>query len=296
MNSRYEKYIEDYLKLTRNASETKRSYSSDIKQFVKWLETKEYKLETLTTLELSKYQEFFEEKGYVESTINRKLSSLNGFIEYLKDIKICNEELKNIIPIKHIPYRESEFMEREEVDKLIEGIYSRGHNLDTFKERDDLILLIFLSTGMRLSEVKNIDINDIQGNEIRVVGKGNKERFIVIAEDLIKKIKSYYKQRKNDETKLFLNQYGKPLAESGLRKLINKRLDMYEIDKARITPHAFRHTVATMLDEMNVPFGTIQNILGHEKPDMTSRYIHTTNASKVEAMQAISLRLSKEGV
>ena len=109
----------------------------------------------------------------------------------------------------------------------------------------------------------------------------------MLSKDLYNEINRYYKKRKENETKLFLNKYGNPIAESGLRKLIDKRLNMYGLDSKKITPHAFRHTCATLMDEMLVPFGTIQSILGHDKPEMTSKYIHTTNASKVEASHAM---------
>ena len=289
----YETLLENYLNLIRKSNLTKKNYRVDLWQFLDWIEKNNLELETITTLELSKYKDFFEEKGYSESTINRKIASLTGFIDYLKDIGVSNSNLKNIIPIKAIPYRESEFMEWDEITAILDGIEERPTGNDYNKVRDDLILMIFLSTGMRLAEVKNIDIGDLNGNTLRVVGKRDRERFIELDDALVEKIYSYYNNRKCSETKLFLSRLGKPIGEGGLRNLINKRLDMYGVNKDRITPHAFRHTYATMLDELNVPFGTIQNILGHESEKMTSRYIHTTNKSKVNAMKATATALRR---
>lgn len=285
--------LENYLNLIRKSELTKRNYRVDLQQFLDWIVKSNHKLENLTTLELTKYKEFFEENSFSEATVNRKITSLTGFIEYLKDIGLANKELKNIIPLKAIPYRESEFMERGEIEMLLDGIEQKPTGNDYNKTRDDLILLIFLSTGMRLAEVKNIDINDLNGSTLRVVGKRNKERFIELDDALIKKIHGYYKNRNINETKLFLSRLGKPIGERGLRNLIDKRLDMYGVDKDRITPHAFRHTYATMLDELNVPFGTIQSILGHDSEKMTSRYIHTTNESRINAMRATATALRR---
>lgn len=287
LKEKWSEYLESYLELRKFPELTEKNYLVDLNQFIEFTVNNSYDPKDLTTLNLSKYSKVLDEKNYKDATFNRKLSSLNGFLEYLQDIGEVDEKVKNIIPLRENKFRESRFMDTEEVEILLRTINKPTTNI--LQKRDKLIIKTLLTTGLRLRELKNLDIKDIKGTELRIIGKGNKERKLNLPENLINEIKSYLIMRGDEtETKIFTGMTGKPLSISGLRKIIKQQLEKSGLHDKGITPHTFRHTCGTILSENNISISTIQSIFGHSNPQTTNRYIHTSSQAKIEASECMN--------
>lgn len=268
----------DYLQYQKNYSiETIHSYKIDLIEFFDYLNIEkmnykylDYDMVRIWLMKLNnQYQK--------SSTISRKISSLRSFYKFLLNKNIINSNPFSLVSLpkkeKHLP----RFFYYNELEKLFEV-----PNIKTpLGQRDRLILEMLYATGVRVSELVNIKLSDITGEEIKVLGKGNKERIVrfgAYAEDILDTYLSdgYKKLNIKKNEYLFLNSNGDQITTRGIRYLLDKIINKTTLDK-KISPHMLRHSFATHLLNEGCDILTVQELLGHESLTATSIYTHITN-------------------
>ena len=257
-------YLE-YLKKIKNYSDhTCKAYESDLKQYVLYLNESDSDL-----FDNKNFVNYLFEKGLAKSTINRKLTSINNFLEWASKIE------KNKSYYKF----ESLKTERKLPDILTSNYINTLINelpITTPKEvRNKAIVELLYSSGLRVSEVVNLKLNDIKDNKsLRVVGKGRKVRILPMTDQAYKIIKLWIKNfRKNflnDQVNnyLFLGVRGKQLSDREVRRIVKSSTGTF--------PHNLRHTFATHILDGGADLRVVQELLGHSDPTTTQLYTHVS--------------------
>mgnify|MGYP000074366956 FL=1 len=273
-----DKYLE-YLKVERKYSnKTILSYKDDLIEYNEFLGNNFTNILNIDMNIVNNYMKYLYDRKITKSSISRKLSSIRGLYNYLVREDIIKENHFNKI---QNPKRElylPKFLKDEELDK----IFSVCNYNNPTEERDTLIIELLYATGVRVSELVNIKIKDINREEklIKVLGKGNKERMVIYnhtkkALDTYLKDGYNYFNKKSSEY-LILNKNGNKLSERYIREIINKKVSQASLD-IKISPHTLRHTFATDILENGADLMTVKELLGHESLNTTSIYTHITN-------------------
>ena len=271
--------FKNYLKLERGLSNNSiKSYEYDLILFKKFLIANKINDTPLNckpeTIKNYLYKSFSDKKSISQA---RSISAIKSFFNYLifegyiKDSPISNIESPK--QEKKLP----KVLTEEEIKKLINSI-DLNHD---FGQRNKTIIEILYGTGIRVSELINLKLSNIffKENIIKVIGKGNKERFVPLGEIASNELKIYINNRnrlKIDSKSsdiLFLNRYGRGLTRSMIFKIISDASKRVCLDK-KISPHTLRHSFATHLIKNGADLRTIQMILGHESITTTEIYTH----------------------
>ena len=271
--------FKNYLKLERGLSNNSiKSYDYDLILFKKFLITNKINDSPLNckpeTIKNYLYKSFSDKKSISQA---RSISAIKSFFNYLifegyiKDSPISNIESPK--QEKKLP----KVLTEEEIKKLINSI-DVNHD---FGQRNKTIIEILYGTGIRVSELINLKLSNIffKENIIKVIGKGNKERFVPLGEIASNEMKIYINNRnrlKIDSKSsdiLFLNRYGRGLTRSMIFKIISDASKRVGLDK-KISPHTLRHSFATHLIKNGADLRSIQLILGHESITTTEIYTH----------------------
>lgn len=261
---------------------TIKAYQFDIKQFAADLGTNA-KLFDVTRDYLKLWIASL--SSYRYKTIKRKVASLNAFMNYLEvECEWFNNPLRNLHIRLKPPVRLPVVMTKEEIQKIIRmlDIEISSINNDTqrfFAVRDKAIIELLFGSGMRIGELcglKNRDV-DLDHGQVRIIGKGNKERIVDICLPvIIKSLKKWVDVRKSSycpDDGFFTSRIGRKLGPQTVRLLVHRLAQKCKIEK-HVTPHTFRHTFATLLLEENVDIANIQHILGHSSIATTQIYLH----------------------
>lgn len=266
-----EKFVR-YLEIERNYSpHTILNYKldlEDLKNFLAGLD-----LEKVDYLTLRKYLAVLKEKNLGNRTINRRLSAFRSFFKFLvREGLLKNNPVSSLSSPKlekHLP----SFMTEEEVVKLIESSIAD----DERGARDRAILETFYSTGLRISEVAGLRVDDIDfiGSVIKVMGKGKKERIVPIGDRAVGAIRQYLTKRKKTSEVLFLNKNGRRLSARGIRNIVQKYLRIAGIQH-HVSAHTLRHSFATHLLNRGADLRSVQELLGHANLSTTQIYTHLT--------------------
>lgn len=271
-----EKYLK-YLKYQKNYSDfTICSYENDILEFLSFL--KEHNLDILN-IDYTNTKIFLKElnnKKNKTSTLSRKISSLRSFYNFLINNNYLDNNPFILVKLpkkeKHLP----RFFQYNELEQLLSI-----PDLNTaLGQRDKAILEVLYASGIRVSELINIKITDINGEEIKVFGKGSKERIVMIGDYARDSLDLYlnngYKTlNKKNNSYLFLNSNGEKLTTRGIRYILDKIIKQTSLDK-KISPHMLRHTFATHLLNEGCDLLSVQELLGHENLSTTAIYTHIT--------------------
>ena len=274
-------YVVDYLKylkVQRNySSKTIHSYEIDIDEFLAYLDTKNIDLFKVSYNDIHPFLKELNDKKNTNTTISRKISALRGFYKYL--LKEGYVE-KNPFSLVSLPKKEKKlprFFYYNELEMLLEV-----PDLNTpLGQRDRLILEMLYATGVRVSELVSIEVNDLGNREVKVLGKGNKERIVRFgsyAEEILSLyLKDGYKKLNiNNSKKLFLNNRGSGLTTRGVKYILDNIINKTSIDK-KISPHMLRHTFATHLLNEGCDIMSVSELLGHASLSATAIYTHVTN-------------------
>ena len=277
-----------YLKLNKNLSTfTIRNYSNDLNDFYTYMNKNNITNEKkITKIIIREYLSSLIEKKYKKKSIARKLSIIRSYLRYLKSKNIITENHAELIHAPKNTKTLPKIIEKKEMSKLLE---TPKYNYEN-GTRDQAILEIFYSTGIRVSEMHKIDLNHIDHNQqnIRIFGKGSKYRLVLFGEKCEKSIKNYIKYSRNKiksnnlTNALFLNKYGSRLSVRSIQRIVKKYMLMAGI-KNNLHTHSLRHTFATHLIEEGADIKVVQDLLGHESPTTTQIYTHTSAKHTKEA-------------
>ncbi len=271
-----EKYIE-FLQYEKNySSDTVISYRTDIVEYLQYVETYHKDYLKMKYDDVKNYLVYLSQKGNGNATVARKISALRSFYRYLmnEQIVISNPFLSISLPKK--ARKLPRFFQYNELEEL----FNVPDTTKPLGQRDLLILEMLYATGVRVSELVNIKCDDISSREIRILGKGNKERIVRFgdyADEILKIYLSdgYKVLNKYNSPYLFLNKnYGK-LSDRGVRKILDKIISKTAINK-KISPHMIRHSFATHLLNEGCDLLSVQQLLGHESLSATAIYTHVT--------------------
>ena len=215
----------------------------------------------------------------------RKLSAIKSFYKYLTvRTKLLQEN-----PVADLEYPKilkslTKYLTMEQAAALLKAV--DGPN----QTRDYAILMIFLNCGIRRSELVGLNITDIYEDRLRVIGKGNKERFVYFGTPCRKAIDSYMAERQKkvltDNRALFGSRNGNRISVTAVHRLVEKALKQAGLDATQFSAHKLRHTAATMMLSGGVDVKTVQEVLGHENLNTTQIYTHIENTELKIAAEA----------
>lgn len=272
------KYVEDYLLFLKTEKKlgdnTINSYMLDLEDFFK---TFNGSIESCTKKDILAYISSI--NGLEVSTVNRHISSLKSFFNYLVDESIIKvspmEEVSSLKKAKKLP----KYLSISEVNKLLNISLN-----SEFDYRNKAMLELMYATGLRVSELVSIEYSniDFENSIIRINGKGKKERIIPLGEVASYYLKVYLSDyrskllKRNTYNQVFLNNHGKPITRQGFNYILENIRELTGITK-EITPHVLRHSFATHLLEGGADIRSIQEMLGHENISTTNIYTEVVN-------------------
>lgn len=266
-----EKYIR-YLEIEKNASQhTILNYQRDLDEFKKFLG--ETQLENVDYLAVRKFLSTLREKNLKSRSISRKLSCLRSFFRFLnREGFLKNDPVQAVSSPKLERYLPI-FLTEDEVTKLIESPDAK----ELSGLRDRAILETFYSTGIRISELVGLNLENIDffGAVVKVSGKGKKERMVPIGDKALRAIRNYTEQRKQQAPAVFLNKNGRRLTDRGVRLVLDKYIRRTAL-RENISPHSLRHSFATHLLNRGADLRSVQELLGHANLSTTQIYTHLT--------------------
>ena len=270
------------LEKERNFSlHTIKAYKNDLNRFNYFLDNT-LSRKKLTKINRNDIRKFLAEEynnGYSSKTVARRLATIKSYFKYLVKTELIQENISIHINSPKVPKKLPNFVDKNLIDTLM-----KTPSLDThIGIRDRAVLELFYSTGMRLSELVNMNIGDFEINKklIRVIGKGNKERMIPYGRTAESAIKNYLKIRNISLKPAFAN---KPLFVNSSEKRISKRTIQRRMnnyikivaDGKRIGPHLLRHTFATHLLDNGADIRAVKDLLGHSSLSSTQIYTHVS--------------------
>ncbi|MDE5948576.1 MAG: tyrosine recombinase XerC [Prevotella sp.] len=272
----------DYLRYERNKSPlTVQSYGEDLRAFETYFKNLDSHLswQSVDADVIRNWMESMMDKGNIATSINRRLSALRSFFRFALIHKLVDRDPSRVVrgPKKARPL--PQFLKEGEMDRLIDG---EGMWSDSFRDvRARTIIIMFYETGLRLSELVGLDASsvDFSALQIRVTGKGSKQRLIPFGEELAAELQHYIKGR--DEffgmatEALFVTEKGHRMNNSQVRYEVKKNISRVSTLKKR-TPHVLRHTFATSMLNNGAGLESVKKLLGHESVKTTEVYTHTT--------------------
>lgn len=279
MNNNINKFL-DYLKYEKNYSEnTIIGYQNHLELFKKFLYSK--KITNINSVDytlIRNYINFLYEKEYNAKSICNHISSLRSFFKYLKNEDIIKNNPIILIENPKLEKKLPKYLYYEDIEKLL-NIPDLNTDIGI---RNALILELLYVTGIRVSELVNIKLSDIDysKNKIIITGKGNKQRIVMYGKRCSNLLDKYLIIRNNllkeDNDYLLLGIKGKKINDRIIRKIIND-ISIKAGINLKISPHTFRHTFATHMLNEGADLRSVQELLGHENLSTTTIYTHVTN-------------------
>lgn len=267
------------LKVERNFSDhTLKAYHDDLAQFNQFLEQELLNLRTFEYKDARNYLSYLYSNNLKRTTVSRKISTLRTFYEFwmTQDTSVNNPFIQLVHPKKE-QYLPQFFYEEE-----MEALFNTVSNDAKKGLRDRVVIELLYATGIRVSELVNIKVMDLDMNlpGVKVLGKGNKERFVPFGEFCRQSIEQYLEKFKPLKSKshpyLIVNMKGDPITERGIRYLLNDVVKR-TAGVTEIHPHKLRHTFATHLLNQGADLRTVQSLLGHVNLSTTGKYTHVSN-------------------
>jgi len=282
MQEIFNKYI-NYLEVERNASHyTVRNYTTDLLGFFDFLKTKGIgSLKEVDRHTLRDYLSHLMEQGFVKASIARKLSAIRSFYRYLLREGMVSASPVATTSSPKLDRRLPSFLTIEEVERLL-----NAPDLSTpLGQRDRALMELLYAAGLRVSELVSLNLGQINldTNEIRVWGKGSKERMVLMGEPAAEALRHYLSQGRpkllggKRSNALFLNRYGQRLAERRVQRILQEYAKRAGLNK-RVHPHMLRHTFATHLLDGGADLRVVQELLGHARLSSTQIYTHVTKS------------------
>ncbi|MFN4226813.1 MAG: site-specific tyrosine recombinase XerD [Candidatus Ratteibacteria bacterium] len=277
---RFEQLIDkfiDHILIEKNLSHnTATAYKNDLYKFKNFIEEKRINFNKIDFENFTSFIIFLKRKNYSSTSIVRIISGVRNFYKFLLARGLVKNTEINIESPK-IEKKLPEVLTEEEVAKLLNlNKVSRKHL------RNLAILELFYSSGLRISELCNLKISDIDLDSgfIKVKGKGNRERICILNRETVEVLKQYLRERRGIDEHLFLNNQNKKISRQSVWKIVKKYAKYAGIEK-NVKPHTLRHTFATHLLERGLDLRIVQELLGHKSIATTEIYTHL-NRKKIK--------------
>ena len=269
----------EYLVVERACSNnTLVSYRNDLNQFDEHVNLTD--VNQITSRHIDKYVKYLSHKGYLSTTKGRKLASVRSFVSYLHSEGFIENDPTELIPTPKRSQRLPKVLKLSDVKKLLQLPLHISSSPDAM--RDAAMLQIAYASGLRVSEIIGLDVEDIDFTvgSVRCLGKGSKERMVPVHRIALDSIDRYVRRGrttfKQQESKaLFLNRRGTRLTRQGFLSIVKKYAKLIGLENS-ITPHTLRHSFATHLLEGGASIRHVQELLGHASISTTQIYTHLT--------------------
>lgn len=272
----------DYMRYERRRSQqTLQGYRLDLEAYVAYLDTLEghVTVDTADTEDIRGWIETMMDRGNSASSICRRLSAVRSMYRYALARGLVSHDPAHIVrgpkKSRYLP----QFVREDDMDRLLD---SAEWGSDYISTRARTILILLYETGMRASELTSLDDSsvDFTQGEIRVTGKGNKQRAIPFGDELHTQLQQYISQRNQEwpqraDSALILNDRGRRITYEQLRKEVMMRLSAIG-NLAKRSPHVLRHSFATAMLNNGADLESVQKLLGHSELSTTEIYTHTT--------------------
>lgn len=267
-------YEKNYSKLTIDG------YLKDLDLFLEYLNENDIKnYKDIEYQDIRLYINYLYNLKYNNKTISRHISSLRSFFKYLKTNNIIDDNPCILVSNPKLDKKLPKYLSYEDIEKLLNAFDNNNY----IGLRNSTILEMLYSTGIRVSEITNIEINDISlsSKTIKIIGKGNKERIAYFGTKCYNLLNlylknSYPKININNLDYLFLSKTGKKINDREIRTIVDSAAKIAGIDM-KISPHVLRHTYATHMLSEGADLRSVQELLGHENLSTTQIYTHLTN-------------------
>ena len=281
MKYEIEEYI-TYIKLEKKLSKnTIENYRLDLTNYIDYLNQNNINnLSNITINIINDYLQYLNKSGLNPRSIRRHITTIKEFHKYLVKFKKIDKDVSINIDTIKIDKKLPNVISNEEMKEILDINLNNA-----FKYRDKAMLELMYGSGLRVSELVNLTIYDIdfENSLILIAGKGNKERIVPMSRYSTLSLENYIKERSKllkkgnlDEEKLFLNNHGKGITRHGFNYILQNILKENDI-KSNITPHSLRHTFATDLLNNGADLRSIQELLGHSDITTTRIYTHVAN-------------------
>ena len=248
------------------------SYENDISSFLSWLNNKQINYQQVSGNNINEFISKLFNSGLKSSSINRKISSIKHFYLFLSRKKIIRyspaDEIETPKQEKYLPISMSE----DEVERLL----SSPNSNRIIERRDKAMIEILYATGMRISELVNLKLTDVDFNRsvLKVFGKGSKERLVPYGEKAAEALDIYLRDRKRSDSKnVFLSNRGSQITRGAFWQRIKIYIKRENL-KSSISPHTLRHAFATHLLNRGADLRSVQILLGHSDLSTTQIYTH----------------------
>ena len=279
-----EKYLDKFLQYLiyekKYSEHTIKNYERDLDYFLLFLNDKKISnIKNVTYQIIREYLIHLHNHNYSKKTICRYITSLRTFFKYLYNEGIIDSNVTTLISNPKLDKKLPNYLYPNDLEKLLNSPTTDN----VLGIRDSLILELLYSTGIRVSELIDIKVKNINFNEkrIKILGKGNKERYVLYGNVCEKKLNKYLKEsrnifNKNNSEFLILNKNGQKITPRFIQKLMKKYQKLAGIT-VNVTPHTLRHTFATHLLEGGADLKSVQELMGHESLSSTQVYTHITS-------------------
>ena len=268
-----------YLKSKSLSENTIKNYFRDLIEYFNYLNQNNLSaFKSIKPEHIRKMLSFLIDKGFSKLSISRKISAIKSYITFLEKFNYSSDNYSELITIPKKTRILPKVMTEKEINQLIKHV-----EINTKKNlRDDALIELLYSTGLRVSEVANLKIGDInfEKSEIKILGKGNKQRVVIFNNKSKEKIIKYLKNDKRlislNTGALFQNKFKQSLSPRSIQRLLKKYLNFSGIN-SKYSTHTLRHTFATHLLEGGADIKVIQQLLGHSSPETTKIYTHLSS-------------------
>lgn len=281
-----------YLIIQNDSEHTVSGYCKDVIDFYEYLivffETEDVHLSDITTEAIKTYLHKLSKSGLSNRSIARKVASLKSFFKYCKKVKVISEDPAACINTPKFTKKLPAFLSEKEISQLLDSI----DGSDKFAVRNRAILELLYSTGIRVSEISNLTLSDIDSHRqlLHIVGKGNKTRFTPFGKRAGTALNDYLSRRGNFVSMTNLNSYvflsksGKQLTSREIRQIVYNNIESILL-KRGYSPHSIRHSFATHLLNQGADLRAIQEMLGHSNLSTTEVYTHVSMKEMKKAYQ-----------
>lgn len=270
----------DYLKIDKKYSPlTVESYYIEVKKYLNFFKERNINVENIKNQDIKEYLKYIKNQNFSDRSLAHNVSVIRTFYKFLLIEKIINHNPSEFLELPKLKKKLPIALSKEEIEKLLDIDLTNNYSY-----RNKAMLELMYASGLRVSELVNLKINDIDFENcfIRTLGKGSKERIIPINDYSIYYVKKYilefrYEMMKNRiHDYVFVNNHGNAMTRQGFFKII-KQLAKEKQIKTPISPHTLRHSFATHLLDYGADLRSIQDMLGHANLSTTQIYTHVSS-------------------